>query len=290
MKADGLDPLPTYTPPREDPQTRPDLAGAVPAPAPQPAAAAVPQLDLRQLAHAPRRGRRPDRRAVRRGRRAARPGRRRVGRGLQRPRPVPGPGRPDRAPSGRAWPSPPASTGTSSAPAARNVNSTTSSALTDMGGGATFFDNLVEVRSGGQRTADSAGRGTARRRILRAARRRRTAQAAISRPAPIEMQDDPDPQPRRVDPQLEPARAVGPRGERHHRLGAPAPLEQPRRPFTSHHEPGFWLMKTSWPGLDPEDQPVRAPVDRPDPPSAVHDSPRYPGSPRAFRSVGASRR
>ena len=26
MKADGLDPLPTYIPPREDPQTRPDLA------------------------------------------------------------------------------------------------------------------------------------------------------------------------------------------------------------------------------------------------------------------------
>jgi anaerobic selenocysteine-containing dehydrogenase len=28
-----------------------------------------------------------------------------------------------------------------------NVNSTTSSALTDMGAGATFFDNLVEVRA-----------------------------------------------------------------------------------------------------------------------------------------------
>ena len=28
-----------------------------------------------------------------------------------------------------------------------NANSTTSSALTDMGGGATFFDNLVEVRA-----------------------------------------------------------------------------------------------------------------------------------------------
>jgi hypothetical protein len=31
-------------------------------------------------------------------------------------------------------------------PGRANVNSTTSSALTDMGGGATFFDNLVEVR------------------------------------------------------------------------------------------------------------------------------------------------
>ena len=27
------------------------------------------------------------------------------------------------------------------------MNSTTSSALTDMGGGATFFDNMVEVRA-----------------------------------------------------------------------------------------------------------------------------------------------
>lgn len=32
-------------------------------------------------------------------------------------------------------------------PGCGNVNSTTSSALTDMGGGATFFDNMVEVRA-----------------------------------------------------------------------------------------------------------------------------------------------
>ena len=32
-------------------------------------------------------------------------------------------------------------------PGRGNVNSTTSSALTDMGGGATFFDNMVEVRA-----------------------------------------------------------------------------------------------------------------------------------------------
>jgi hypothetical protein len=31
-------------------------------------------------------------------------------------------------------------------PGGSNVNSTSSSALADMGGGATFFDNLVEVR------------------------------------------------------------------------------------------------------------------------------------------------
>ena len=49
MKADGLDPLPTYIPPLEDPQTRPDLAARLSAAAPQPATAAVPQLDIRQL-------------------------------------------------------------------------------------------------------------------------------------------------------------------------------------------------------------------------------------------------
>ncbi len=31
-------------------------------------------------------------------------------------------------------------------PGGSNVNSTSSTALTDMGGGATFFDNLVDVR------------------------------------------------------------------------------------------------------------------------------------------------
>jgi anaerobic selenocysteine-containing dehydrogenase len=32
-------------------------------------------------------------------------------------------------------------------PGGRNVNSTTSEEITDIGGGATFYDNLVEVRS-----------------------------------------------------------------------------------------------------------------------------------------------
>ena len=147
MKADGLDPLPTYIPPREDPQTRPDLAARYPAPAAQPAAAAVPQLDLRQPAAPPRRrpATRPIELAAEDAARA-RPGRRPVGRGLQRPRPVPGPGRADRRRPARRGRRDRASTGTSSAPGRRNVNSTTSSALTDMGGGATFFDNLVEVR------------------------------------------------------------------------------------------------------------------------------------------------
>ena len=102
MKADGLDPLPTYTPPLEDPQTRPELAARYPLQLLSPPRPAVPQLDLRQQPSPPRRGRRADDRARRRGRRGARPERRPVGRGLQRPRPVPGPGRPDgQRPAGR---------------------------------------------------------------------------------------------------------------------------------------------------------------------------------------------
>ncbi len=63
MLADGLDPLPTYTPPLEDPQTRPDLADEVSAPAPEPAPAELPQLDLRRDGEAPPPGRRADGRA-----------------------------------------------------------------------------------------------------------------------------------------------------------------------------------------------------------------------------------
>ena len=109
---------PTYVPPREDPQTRPDLAALVPDPAPEPAPAAVPQLDLRQLPEPPRGRRRPDRRAVRP--RTPRPegwstasGPRSTTTGGRS-----GPGSPSPAPSGPAWRSPPGSTGTSSSPAA----------------------------------------------------------------------------------------------------------------------------------------------------------------------------
>jgi hypothetical protein len=37
------------------------------------------------------------------------------------------------------------------------VNNTTSSALTDMGGGATFFDNMVEVRAAPSNERQSPG-------------------------------------------------------------------------------------------------------------------------------------
>jgi anaerobic selenocysteine-containing dehydrogenase len=145
MKADGLDPLPTYTPPHEDPATRPDLARRFPLqllspPRPQflnstfanqehhRRAAGEPTVELanddaraRGLAEGDwvevynDRGRFEARVALTG---AVRPG--------------------VAVAAGVYW--------NKLSPGATNVNSTTSSALTDMGGGATFFDNLVEVR------------------------------------------------------------------------------------------------------------------------------------------------
>ena len=146
MAAAGLDPLPTYTPPREDPQTRPDLAARYPLqlvspPRPQflnstfanephhRTAAGDPTIELSAEDAAARgladgqwaevyndRGRFHARIALTG---AVRPGVA-VATGIYWSKLVPG---------------------------GSNANSTTSSALTDMGGGATFFDNLVEVRA-----------------------------------------------------------------------------------------------------------------------------------------------
>ena len=58
MKADGLDPLPTYIPPLEDPQTRPELAAKYPLQLLSPPRPAVPELDIRQSAPPSARGRR----------------------------------------------------------------------------------------------------------------------------------------------------------------------------------------------------------------------------------------
>ena len=58
---------------------------------------------------------------------------------------VRGPGARCRTPRGRAWPWACRSGGRSSRPGGRNANAVTSQELTDMGGGATFYDCLVEV-------------------------------------------------------------------------------------------------------------------------------------------------
>ena len=145
MKSDGFDPLPTYTPPLEDPLTRPVLADRYPLqllspPRPQflnstfansarhRAAAGEPTVELaaedagsRGLADGEwaevynDRGRFRARVALTD---SVRPGVA-VATGIHWNKLVPG---------------------------GSNVNSTSSTALTDMGGGATFFDNLVEVR------------------------------------------------------------------------------------------------------------------------------------------------
>jgi anaerobic selenocysteine-containing dehydrogenase len=146
MKADGFDPLPAYTPPLEDPLTRPDLAAHYPLqlvspPRPQflnstfansprhRTVAGDPQVEL-ATQDAEKRGL-TDGQWVEvyndRGRFLARvstSGSVRSGVAVA---------------TGIYW--------NKLTRGGSNVNSTTSSALTDMGGGATFFDNLVEVRA-----------------------------------------------------------------------------------------------------------------------------------------------
>ena len=146
MLADGFDPLPTYTPPLEDPLARPDLAGRFPLqlvspPRPQflnstfansprhRTSAGDPEIEL-SAEDAEKRGLGDGQWAEvfnDRGRFLAR-----VSMG--------GNVRPGVAvATGLYW--------NKLTRGGANVNGTTSSALTDMGGGATFFDNLVEVRA-----------------------------------------------------------------------------------------------------------------------------------------------
>jgi anaerobic selenocysteine-containing dehydrogenase len=146
MQADGFDPLPTYTPPHEDPLTRPVLAAKYPL---QLVSPPRPQFLNSTFANSP-----PHRRGA--GdptiELAAEDARMRNlvdgqwvevynDRGRFQARV---------ALTGSVRPGVAAATGiywNKLAPGGANVNSTTSSALTDMGGGATFFDNLVEVRA-----------------------------------------------------------------------------------------------------------------------------------------------
>jgi anaerobic selenocysteine-containing dehydrogenase len=146
MKADGLDPLPTYIPPLEDPQTRHDLAARYPLqllspPRPQflnstfansprhRASAGEPTVELSALD--------AQNRALQDGQWAE----------IYNDR---GSFHARVAVTGNVRPGVAVATGiywNKLSPGGANVNSTTSSALTDMGGGATFFDNLVEVKA-----------------------------------------------------------------------------------------------------------------------------------------------
>ena len=149
MRLDGLDPLPTYSPPLEDPQARPDLASSYPLqllspPRPQflnstfansPShrlAAGDPTVEL-SAEDAEERGLLDGEWAEvfnARGAFWARV-----------------------ALTGAVLPGVAVATGlywNKLVPGLGNANTTTSTALTDMGGGATFFDNLVQVRPVGR--------------------------------------------------------------------------------------------------------------------------------------------
>ncbi len=145
MKADGFDPLPTYTPPGEDPQTRPELAARYPL---QLLSPPRPQFVNSTFANSPRHRTAAgdptvelsDDDARERGLNGGDWAEVYNDRGRFRARvALTGSVRPGVAvATGLYW--------NKLVPGGSNVNSTSSSALSDMGGGATFFDNLVEVR------------------------------------------------------------------------------------------------------------------------------------------------
>jgi anaerobic selenocysteine-containing dehydrogenase len=141
----GLDPLPTYTPPLEDPQTRPDLAAKYPL---QMLSPPVPSFlnssfvnveSLRRAAGTPTVEIHPDD-AQARGITAGQWVRVFNDRGSFRAQAVVGESvkRGVVVSQGVWW--------NRYTPDGVNSNTTTSTALTDFGGGATFFDNLVDVR------------------------------------------------------------------------------------------------------------------------------------------------
>ncbi len=144
LAAQGLDPLPTYTPPHEDPQTRPDLAAKYPLqmlspPKPAFLNSTFVNIDsLRQDAGEPSVEIHPAD-AAHRNIRHGQWTRVYNDRGSYRARAVVGESvRPGVVVClGVYW--------SRYTRDGANVNSTTSTALTDFGGGATFFDNLVEV-------------------------------------------------------------------------------------------------------------------------------------------------
>ena len=144
MAAQGLDPLPNYTPPHEDPQTRPDLAARVSAADGQPAGAVVSQLDVRQHRGPAQNGRRADARdsprdAAARGINDGQLVRVFNDRGSFQARAIVADTvKPGVVVTQGIWWNKYTSDGV-------NCNTTTSTKLTDLGAGGTFFDNLVEV-------------------------------------------------------------------------------------------------------------------------------------------------
>lgn len=146
LAAKGLDPLPTYTPPHEDPQTRPELAERYPLQMVSPPAPSflnstfVNQVELRKMAGEPTVEIHPTD-AERRGIRSGDLVQVFNDRGKFRARAVVG----ETVKEGTVvtqgvWWNKYTSDGV-------NCNATTGTRLTDFGAGATFFDNLVDVRA-----------------------------------------------------------------------------------------------------------------------------------------------
>jgi anaerobic selenocysteine-containing dehydrogenase len=156
LAVQGLDPLPTYTPPHEDPQTRPDLAARYPlqlVTPPDPAflnSTFVNVAELRRQAGEPAVQIHP-RDAAARGLCDGQAVRVFNGRGSFRARAVVGETVKEGVvvSQGIWW--------NKYVEGGENCNATTSSRLTDLGAGATFFDNLVEVEAAG---ADPGPPGT----------------------------------------------------------------------------------------------------------------------------------
>jgi anaerobic selenocysteine-containing dehydrogenase len=146
MKADGLDPLPTYIPPLEDPQTQLELATKYPLqllspPRPQFLNSTFANSDRHRAGAGDPTVELAAEDAKSRGLADGQWARVFNDRGSFEARV---------ALTGGVKPGVAVATGiywNKLSPGRSNVNSTTSSALTDMGGGATFFDNLVDVRT-----------------------------------------------------------------------------------------------------------------------------------------------
>ncbi len=147
LAAQGLDPLPTYTPPAEDPQTRPELAAKYPLqmvspPAPEFLNSTFVNIaSLRRAAGEPTLEIHPAD-AIPRGIQDGRMVRVFNDRGQFRARAVVVDSvKPGAVVTQGIWWTKLTSDGV-------NCNATTSTRLTDLGAGATFFDNLVEVTAG----------------------------------------------------------------------------------------------------------------------------------------------
>jgi anaerobic selenocysteine-containing dehydrogenase len=162
MAAAGLDPLPAYVPPHEDPLSRPDLAARFPL---QLLSPPRPQFLNSTFANSPRHLSAAGEPAIElatedanaRGLRAGQWAEVYNDRGSFQARV---------ALSGNVRPGVAVATGiywSKLSSGGANVNNTTSSALTDMGGGATLFDNLVEVRALPNARSSETGNGHSKR-------------------------------------------------------------------------------------------------------------------------------